>query len=132
MQWFCSMNHLHAILTLPEGDTRYSARWGWIKKEFIKAYLAADGSEQIRNDSRLRQRRRGVWQRRFWEHALRDDEDYARHFDYIHYNPVKHGYVEFVQDWPYSTFTVGLNSQDWGYKAQEFMKFEALDTTAMK
>ena len=62
-------NHLHAIWTLPEGDTRYSARWGWIKKEFTKAYLAADGNEQIRSDSRIRQRRRGVLHRRFLRQA---------------------------------------------------------------
>ena len=62
-------NHLHAILTMPEGDTRYSARWGWIKKEFTKAYLAAGGTEQALSGSRIRQRRRGVLQRRFLRHA---------------------------------------------------------------
>ena len=124
-------NHLHAIWTLPEGDTRYSARWGWIKKEFTKAYLAAGGNEQARSGSRIRQRRRGVLQRRFWEHALRDEEDYARHFDYIHYNPVKHGYVESVQDWPYSTFhrwvKHGVYPQLWGSKAQGIMEFDDLE-----
>jgi REP element-mobilizing transposase RayT len=62
-------DHLHAIFTLPEGDTRYSARWGWIKKEFTKAYLAAGGNEQTRSGSRVKQRRRGVLQRRFLRHA---------------------------------------------------------------
>jgi len=105
MPWFYWMS----IVTrygLPAGDTRYSARWGFIKKEFTQAWLALEGREQSRSESRLKQRRRGVWQRRFWEHALRDDNDYARHFDYVHYNPVKHGYVERVRDWPYSTFPV--------------------------
>ena len=129
-------NHLHAIWILPEGDTRYSARWGWIKKKFTKAYLAADGDEQARSGSRIRQRRRGVLQRRFWEHALRDEEDYARHFDYIHYNPVKHGYVESVQDWPYSTFhrwvKQGVYPQLWGSKAHGIMEFDDLDTSAME
>jgi putative transposase len=85
-------DHLHAMWTLPDGDTDYSMRWGFIKKEFIKAWLLADGIEQPRSKSRVQQRRRGLWQRRFWEHALRDENDYARHFDYLHYNPVKHGY----------------------------------------
>ena len=129
-------NHLHAILTLPEGDTRYSARWGWIKKEFTKAYLAAGGNEQARSGSRIRQRRRGVLQRRFWEHALRDVADYARHFDYTHYNPVKHGYVESVQDWPYSTFhrwvKQGVYPPAWGSRAYGVMEFDDLDTSAME
>jgi len=128
-------NNLHAILTLPEVDKRYSARWGWIKKEFTKTYLAAGGNEQARSGSRIRQRRRGVLQRRFWEHALRDEEDYARHFDYIHYNPVKHGYVESVQDWPYSSFRwvkQGVYPPDWGSKAHGVMEFDDLDTSDMK
>jgi putative transposase len=128
--------HLHAIWTLPEGDTRYSARWGWIKKEFTKAYLAAGGLEHVRNASRLKQRRRGIWQRRFWEHALRDETDFARHFDYIHYNPVKHGHVACARDWPYSTFQrwveQGVNSPDWGCNTGIEMEFEELDTTAME
>lgn len=129
-------DHLHAIWTLPDGDTRYSARWGWIKKEFTKAYLAAGGEEQPRSDSRLRQRRRGVLQRRFWEHALRDEEDYARHFDYLHYNPVKHGYAERVKDWPYSTFhryvRQGVYGPHWAGGAYAMLDFEGLDQTAVE
>jgi putative transposase len=53
----------------------------------------------------LRKGERGIWQRRYWEHLVRDEEDYARHVDYIHYNPVKHGLVTQVKDWPYSTFS---------------------------
>lgn len=129
-------DHLHTIWTLPEGDTRYSARWGWIKKEFTKAYLAAGGNEQARSESRLQQRRRGVWQRRFWEHALRDEADYDKHFDYLHYNPVKHGYVECVKDWPYSSFhrwvKQGVYPLAWGCKPQGNIEFEGLDTTVME
>ena len=129
-------DHLHAIWTLPEGDSRYSARWGYIKKEFTKAYLAAGGIEQARNASRIRQRRRGVLQRRFWEHALRDERDYARHFDYVHYNPVKHGYVECAKDWPYSTFhrwvRQGVYPPNWGCKADGNLAFDDLDATAME
>lgn len=128
--------HLHAIWTLPPGDTHYSARWGWIKKEFTKAYLAAGGGEQARSVSRFRQRRRGVLQRRFWEHTLRDEEDYARHFDYIHYNPVKHGYVEYARDWPYSSFhrwvKRGVYTLDWGCQAQGEMEFDGLEITSIE
>jgi len=102
-------NHLHAILTLPEGDTRYSARWGWIKKEFTKAYLAAGGIEQALSGSRIRQRRRGVLQRRFWEHTLRDEEDYARHFDYIHYTRLNMGTWNLCRIGLIQLFIAGLN-----------------------
>lgn len=129
-------DHLHAMWTLPEGDTRYSARWGWIKKEFTKAWLTAGGEEQPCGLSRLRQRRRGVWQRRFWEHTLRDEEDYARHFDYLHYNPVKHGYVDRVADWPYSTFhrwvRQGVYPLGWGGENHDTAGFDGLTTTAME
>jgi putative transposase len=123
-------DHLHTIWTLPDGDSRYSMRWGWIKKEFTKAWLAADGNEQPCSDSRLKQRRRGVWQRRFWEHTLRDENDYARHFDYLHYNPVKHGYVQRVCDWQYSTFhrwvKQGVYDVNWGCETHDLMTFENL------
>lgn len=97
-------DHLHAIWTLPQDDTDYSKRWGAIKKHFTHSWLALGGPEQPRTASRSRYRRRGIWQRRFWEHTLRDERDYGRHFDYLHYNPVKHGLVKCVKDWPYSTF----------------------------
>jgi putative transposase len=74
--------HFHAIFTLPPGDSDYSKRLGSIKKRFTETWLAAGGAEQPRTASRRRYRRRGVWQRRFWEHALRDERDYARHVDY--------------------------------------------------
>jgi putative transposase len=129
-------DHLHAMWTLPPNDTRYSARWGFIKKEFTKTWLAAAGYEQPRSNSRLNQRRRGVWQRRFWEHTLRDENDYARHFDYVHYNPVKHGYVERVRDWPHSTFhrwvNQGVYALNWGCDGFDSSAFDNLDITAME
>ena len=97
-------DHLHAMWTLPEGDTDFSSRWGRIKKSFTQAWVTAGGWEGAISESRGRNRRRGVWQRRFWEHVIRDDEDYARHVDYIHYNPVKHGHCVRAVDWPYSPF----------------------------
>lgn len=129
-------DHLHAIWTLPPGDTDYSKRWGWIKKEFTKAWLAADGGEQPRSSSRLHQRRRGVWQRRFWEHTLRDEQDFERHCDYIHYNPIKHRLVECPRDWPFSSFhrwvAQGAYTIDWGCQTQGLIDFDDLDTTAME
>jgi len=96
--------HLHALWALPTGDDAYSFRWRWIKREFTRAWLTAGGSEQSRTAASVRERRRGVWQRRFWEHTIRDEEDLENHFDYIHYNPVKHGLVARPGDWPWSSF----------------------------
>jgi REP element-mobilizing transposase RayT len=83
-------DHLHAIWTLPDGDADFSTRWSFIKSAFTRAYLAAGGNEQPLSDSRQRHRRRGVWQRRYWEHQIRDEADLRRHVDYIHWNPIKH------------------------------------------
>jgi len=111
-------DHLHTIWTLSTDDSDYSRRWAWIKKEFTKAWLAGHGKEQSRSDSRLRNRRRGVWQRRFWEHAIRNDDDLIDHVEYIHYNPIKHGLVKCPHNWPYSSFhryvAQGVYPQDWG------------------
>ncbi len=97
-------DHCHAIWTLPSGDDRYPLRWRWIKREFTRAWLAMGGEEQTRSTSRVRQRRRGVWQRRYWEHTIVDEVDLETHFDYIHFNPVKHGLVDRPSDWPWSSF----------------------------
>jgi putative transposase len=117
-------DHLHTIWTLPEHDTNYSVRWAYIKKEFSKRYLVAGGNEQERNDSRQLRRERGIWQRRFWEHTLRDEKDFERHVDYIHYNPVKHGIVSCAKDYPYSTFHSyqkrGLYEPNWGCEVIKF------------
>jgi putative transposase len=110
-------DHLHALWTLPTGDDAYSLRWRWIKREFARAWLQSGGAESERSPARLRERRRGVWQRRFWEHTIRDEGDLEAHFDYIHYNPVKHGLVRRPRDWPWSSFPrwvrEGHYSLDW-------------------
>lgn len=93
-------DHLHAMWTLPEGDKDYPVRWTLIKAGFSR-HLPKD---ERRNPSRIAKGERGIWQRRYWEHLVRDEWDYARHVDYIHYNPVKHGHVTRVVDWPHSTF----------------------------
>jgi putative transposase len=97
-------DHLHLLITLPDGDADFSRRITFIKSAFTQSYLASGGREQPRSSSRLRQRARGVWQRRFWEHTIRDEADRIRHLDYIHYNPVKHGYVNCPHAWPHSSF----------------------------
>ena len=93
-------DHLHMIWTLPVGDDDFATRWRLIKSAFARALPTG---ERI-SASQAAKSERGVWQRRYWEHTLRDDDDFARHLDYIHFNPVKHGHVVRVQAWPYSSF----------------------------
>lgn len=111
-------DHLHALWALPPGDSRYAMRWNWIKGEFTRRWLALGGPEQAKTDSQAREGRRGVWQRRYWEHTIRDYDDLEDHFDYIHYNPVKHGYVSRPRDWRWSSFhrwvASGHYDIDWG------------------
>lgn len=92
--------HLHCLMTLPPGDADFSTRWNLIKGHFSRAL---DKGEPV-SASRRKRRERGIWQRRFWEHLIRDETDFNRHVDYIHWNPVKHGWVARVEDWPYSSF----------------------------
>jgi len=109
--------HLHCIWTLPEGDAGYSIRWKLIKERFSKAFLSHGGKEAKQSDSKTQRGERGVWQRRFWEHTVRDEVDLERLCDYIHYNPVKHGLVKCPYEWPHSTFhrfvDHGLYPRDW-------------------
>jgi putative transposase len=120
--WVLLPDHLHCIWTLPEGDTDYSMRWGWIKKVFTTRIR--DALPTLTPPASRRRRHEGaVWQRRFWEHRIRDEADFAAHCDYIHYNPVKHGLVAAPREWPYSTFhrlvTAGRYLPDWGGPAAE-------------
>jgi len=111
-------NHFHCVWTLPSGDDRYSVRWKRIKEEFTRRYIEAGGREIRPSLSRLKQGERGVWQRRFWEHTVDDEEDLQQCIDYVHWNPKKHGYVTNVVDWPWSTFhryvTLGEYTPAWG------------------
>ena len=105
--------HLHVVMTLPSGDTNFSGRWRRIKGHFSSALLGSAISIARRSNGGL-----ALWQGRFWEHTIRDDDDFARHVDYIHFNPVKHGLTSRVCDWPYSSFhryvRQGLLPEDWG------------------
>ena len=107
-------DHLHAIWKLPSGDCDFSTRWRLIKTRFVKALP----KQERRSAVRLALNERGIWQRRFWEHLIRDEADYARHVEYCYINPLKHGLVTRVRDWPYSSFhrdvRAGLFPLDWG------------------
>jgi putative transposase len=101
--WVVLPDHMHCIWTLPEDDTDFSGRWRAIKMRFTKALLNRDGN--------------GIWQKRFWEHTIRDDHDYRAHMDYVHFNPVKHGLATNPAAWPHSTFqkcvALGLYDPAW-------------------
>ncbi len=107
-------DHLHMVWTLPSQDDDYPTRWMLIKAGFSRKI---PGAEQ-RRASRIRKGERGIWQRRYWEHLIRDQQDYARHVDCIHYNPVKHGYVSRPADWAHSSIhryiERGQLTADWG------------------
>jgi putative transposase len=111
-------DHIHTVWTLPQGDVDYSLRWKRIKEEFTLAYLEGGGVEMTRSQSRLRRGERSIWQRRFWEHTVRDEKDLQRCVDYVHWNPKKHGHVANVRDWLWSSFhryvELGEYTNDWG------------------
>ncbi|MDC3212616.1 transposase [Pseudoalteromonas distincta] len=111
--WVVLPDHLHAVLTLPDNDTDYSGRWREIKKRFSKSLPKTEFLTQTRK----RKNERGIWQRRFWEHTIRDDNDYWHHVNYVHFNPLKHGLVSRVVDWPYSSFhravKQGIYTSNW-------------------
>jgi putative transposase len=111
-------DHVHTIWTLPQDDMAYPVRWKRIKEDFTLSYLASGGAEALRSDSRLRHGERGIWQRRYWEHMVRDEDDLKRCVDYVHWNPKKHGYATSVCDWAWSSFhryvQVGEYDRQWG------------------
>ena len=111
--WVVLPEHMHCIWTLPEGDDDFSNRWKMIKTQFSKGLPKVERRSKVR----IKRGERGIWQRRFWEHAIRHDRDYVAHMDYLHFNPVKHGWVDKVIDWPYSSFHLyvkrGLYPVDW-------------------
>ena len=108
-------NHIHCMLTLPSGDTDYPLRIRLIKSFYSRRY------EELKmgiSPSRVSKNEKAIWQRRYWEHFIKNEEDFLRHIDYIHYNPVKHGYVHSPKDWEYSSFHLyvrkGFYDLEWG------------------
>ena len=97
-------DHLHCIWSLPEEDDNYSMRWKEIKRRFTSGYLLKIGPGEPRSESRNKRKEAAIWQRRFWEHTIRDEIDLARHIEYIHNNPVKHGFVDDPANWPWSSY----------------------------
>ena len=106
--------HLHCLWKLPSGDDDYPTRWRLIKARFSRSVPL----DERRSRSRQLKRERGIWQRRYWEHCIRDEDDFRRHLDYIHFNPVKHGFVRRSADWPHSSLPRwigrGVYRADWG------------------
>lgn len=111
-------DHLHTIWTLPENDADYSSRWRRIKGAFTCDYLSMGGHENTRSASRVSRKERGIWQRRFWEHLVRDEKEFEALCRYIHYNPVKHNHATCPHRWEFSSFHAfverGFYPVDWG------------------
>ncbi|KAF1719062.1 MAG: transposase [Pseudoxanthomonas sp.] len=106
-------DHLHCVWRLPEGDADNAHRWAQIKSGFSRALPLLER----RSPRRITRRERGIWQRRYWEHLVRDEDDLRRHVDYLHINPVKHGHAARAVDWPYSSFrrwvAAGVYPMEW-------------------
>jgi putative transposase len=114
-------DHLHCIWTLPDSDFDFSTRWKRIKTAFTRSY--SGGKAEVTSESMRKKKEAGVWQRRFWEHRIRDQDDLNRHCDYIHYNPVKHKLVNLPVEWKHSSFREfvekGFYDERWGDTVQE-------------
>ncbi|GAB4061474.1 REP-associated tyrosine transposase [Uliginosibacterium sediminicola] len=117
--WVVLPEHLHCVIELPPDDADFALRWRLIKMDFSKAIPLTER----RNASRQKRGERGIWQRRYWEHRIRDEADFCAHIDYVHFNPVKHGWVRRVADWPHSTFhrlvKAGVYPVDWAGGLEE-------------
>ena len=116
--WVLLPDHLHCVWTLPEGEDNYSLPWSLIKQSVSRRCATAYGDKAALSQSRQKRRESPFWQRRFWEHQIRDEADFERHVDYLHWNPVKHALVTQAAAWPYSTFPQyvkeGVYAPDWG------------------
>ena len=112
--WVVLPEHMHCVIELPIDDADFATRWRLIKSGLSKAMP----KDERRSDVRVKRGERAIWQRRYWEHLIKNEADYLAHIDYVHINPVKHGIVNHVKDWPYSTFhnlvDQGVYPADWG------------------
>lgn len=122
--WVVLPDHMHCVIELPEGDDDFAKRIMLIKMLFSKGVPR----KERRTNIRLKRRERGIWQRRYWEHLIRNESDYRAHMDYVHINPLKHGLVKRVKDWPYSTFhrlvEKGIYSEGWGGDMEKELLYE--------
>jgi putative transposase len=123
-------DHIHCIWTLPPNDSDYATRWRLIKGDVTRRGASVLQVQATQSESRQKRGESNLWQRRFWEHQIRDDADFARHCDYIHYNPVGHGLCRQPRDWNYSSFhryvAQGIYSIDWGME-EELMQLREWD-----
>ncbi|CAN5490222.1 transposase [soil metagenome] len=117
--WVVLPEHMHCVIELPPNDDNFALRWRLIKARFSKSIP----NREWRSETRVRRGERGIWQRRYWEHLIRDEKDFAAHMDYVHVNPVKHGLVKRVAEWPHSTFhrlvEEGVYPLDWAGNIDE-------------
>ncbi len=122
--WVVLPDHMHCVWTLPEGDADYSSRWKAIKIAFSKSMPKTERLSAVR----IAKGERGIWQRRYWEHTIRGEQDYAAHVDYCHINPLKHGLVKQVANWPYSSFhalvKAGVYPANWAGGVKESLSYE--------
>lgn len=111
-------DHLHVIWKLPLGDDDFSTRWRFIKSYFTRSFTVENNSKNDRSASRARSREQSIWQRRFWERLIRDDDELRKCMDYVHFNPLKHGLIERLSDYPWSSFhryvQQGIYDRGWG------------------
>ena len=116
-------DHLHTVWTLPVGDKNFSVLWASIKATFTRLYLQKGASESLIRKGQTKENRRGIWQPRFMEHTIRDENDMMNHIDYIHYNPVKHGLVDKPASWAWSSFhryvKQGTYPKHWGCRLED-------------
>jgi len=122
--WVVLPDHLHCVIELPSDDIDYAVRWRLIKIGFSKSLPITESRSAVR----VKRGERGIWQRRYWEHLIRDDADFQAHMDYVHFNPVKHGLVKRVIDWPFSTFEQlvkdGVYPPDWGGGTESVLSYD--------
>ena len=121
--WVVLPEHLHCVIELPPEDADYATRWRLIKMKFSKALPCTERLSTVRS----RRGERGIWQRRYWEHLIRNERDYRAHMDYVHINPVKHGLVNRVAGWPHSTFhrlvAEGIYPANWAGGNEEGLEY---------
>jgi putative transposase len=117
-------DHIHCIWTLPAGDSDYPIRWKLIKCKFSRLYQDIYGPRPSLNRSKIKRGEVAIWQRRFWEHTIKDDNDLYNHINYIHFNPIKHGFVDNPHNWEWSSY---IKYELEGYYPDPWHEFSKID-----